>query len=139
MYVCIYIYIHAYFKNYHEQKHNLKDQPRSGFFCIYWSLFIDIKGKCTWNNVKWMRNRMNWGRPNQKWWSLSCTRGIPWITACLSLISRAIRVMIACNFVPTAKIVCKSNCFIRLNRENGQYSTVVLYVAYNKRNDGYPE
>lgn len=62
--------------------------------------------KNTWKSVKWMRNRSSFGRLNQKYLSPTCTRGIPWTTACLSWISRAIFVMIACNLVPTANTIC---------------------------------
>lgn len=61
----------------------------------------------TWNNAKWINWRTNLGRPNQKYLSEPCTRGIPWTTACLSVISRAILVNIAWSFVPTAKIICE--------------------------------
>lgn len=60
----------------------------------------------TWNRAKWIRWRTNCGRPNQKYLSEPCTRGIPWITVCFSTISRAILVRIAWSFVPTAKIIC---------------------------------
>lgn len=65
---------------------------------IIWNAF--------WNNVKWMKKRTRAGRPNQKCWSPSWTTGIPWTTTCLSLISRAIVVMIAWSFVPTASMIC---------------------------------
>ena len=57
----------------------------------------------TWKRVRWMRWRINRGQLNQKCLSETCTRGMPWTTACLSWISTAIWVIIACSFVPTAR------------------------------------
>lgn len=52
-----------------------------------------------------MRNKANCGFLNQKCWSLSCTSGIPWTTTCLSWISMAILAIIACSFIPIARII----------------------------------
>lgn len=60
----------------------------------------------TWNRAKWMRWRTNWGRPNQKYLSEPCTKGIPWTTACLSVISIAIFVNMAWSSVPIARMIC---------------------------------
>lgn len=61
----------------------------------------------TWKSTKWMRYRISSGQLNQKWLSETCTRGIPWTTACLSWISIAIWEMIAWSFAPTAKTTFK--------------------------------
>lgn len=76
----------------------------------------------TWNKTKWIRWRTNWGQLNQKYLSEPCTSGIPWTTACLSVISRAIFVRTAWSFVPTAKTIC--------NRLNSQ--DLIFYINLEK-------
>jgi hypothetical protein len=87
----------------------------------------------TTNNVKWIKNRTKWGRPNQKWWSLNFTSGIPWITACLSCISRAINAIIACNFVPMAKINWKWEAWGSQINYLGQHPVHTLSQGQKKR------
>lgn len=70
-------------------------------------LFGTKSNASTWNKAKWRRWSSNWGRLNQKYLSEPCTRGIPWTTACLSVIPRAILVRIAWSFVLTAKMIWK--------------------------------
>lgn len=67
----------------------------------------------TWNREKCIRWRIKCGFENQKYLSDACTSGIPWTTACLSVISRAIFVKMDWSFVPTAKIIWENYVIIR--------------------------
>jgi len=77
--------------------YSIKNSGSTIFQCNYFD---------TWNKVKWIRNIISWGRPNQNNLSVSCTTGSPLTTACLPSISKAISNIISCSFIPTIKTIC---------------------------------